>query len=406
MSAADIEGADVVCAVVDGRFFGPYDIKPISVVPAYNEYTVMGAQDRRFEHTALDAWEALADEAESILSGSPYSGWGDADTRATIVAAVTTAIQASKSLSEMRSALRDYGLSIFPDDRAAILGANRLQRTRAAAMAPVVPTSVSDNLSMYNATLSEVVDPPVLTGIARRSAPRVVPATEKRTLRDTGYTIPDAWNAPGDYRDRHIVCGFRALGSGLVAIQPPPDETSAALRHRQVELEIVTVGVRQAAWAISAERWRLQHNSAMATATWPDGLIDLAPNRLMFGVSRRDTDLWAGDQCYPQGRGRPLHHQGRVCSLPGGRMTTQSQRNDRWDLVARRIYGRLDDDTLGTLARANRDLPFAFDEGLTLRTPPVEQIRAGSMFQPTDLSEFPWAKRWTATPPPIRRMPP
>ena len=70
-------------------------------------------------------------------------------------------------------------------------------------------------------------------------------------------------------------------------------------------------------------------------------------------------------------------------------MTTQSQRNDRWDLVARRIYGRLDDDTLGTLARANRDLPFAFDEGLTLRTPPVEQIRAGSMFQPTDLSEFP-----------------
>ena len=66
-----------------------------------------------------------------------------------------------------------------------------------------------------------------------------------------------------------------------------------------------------------------------------------------------------------------------------------SLRSDRWDLVARRVYGRLDDDTLGTLARANRDLPFAFDEDLTLRTPPVTQLRAGGTFQPTDLSVFP-----------------
>ena len=70
-------------------------------------------------------------------------------------------------------------------------------------------------------------------------------------------------------------------------------------------------------------------------------------------------------------------------------MTTPSQRNDRWDLVARRVYGRLDDGTLGTLARANPDQPFAFEEGLTLQTPPVQQIRYGSRFQPTDLSAFP-----------------
>ena len=41
----------------------------LAVVPAFNEYTVHGRkQDRRFEHTALDAWEALADEAGSHLS--------------------------------------------------------------------------------------------------------------------------------------------------------------------------------------------------------------------------------------------------------------------------------------------------------------------------------------------------
>ena len=303
MPAEDIEGADVVCAVVDGRFFGPYDIMPVGVVPAYAEYTIQGRQDRRFEHTALDAWKELADEADTLLSGLPYSGWGTEATRSSIVAAVTTAIQASKSLSEMRSALRDYGLSIFPDDRAAILGANRLQRTRAAVMAPIVPTSVSDTLAMANATLSERANPPVLTGIARRSAPRVVPATEKRKLRDTGYSIADAWNAPGAYRDRHIVCGYRAPGSGLVAIEPNPQFTAAALRHRQVELEIVAAIQGNAVWSINAERWRLQHNAATASATWPDGLVELAPNRLMFGVSRRDTDLWRATSVTHKGEG-------------------------------------------------------------------------------------------------------
>ena len=92
-----------------------------------------------------------------------------------------------------------------------------------------------------------------------------------------------------------------------MAIEPPPDQTSAALRHRQVELEIVAAIQGNAVWSINAERWRLQHNAATATATWPDGLIDLAPNRLMFGVSRRDTDLWRATSVTHKGR-RSAHY--------------------------------------------------------------------------------------------------
>ena len=317
MSAADIEGADVVCAVVDGRFFGPYDIQSLSMVPAFNEYTVMGAQDRRFEHTALDAWEDLAAEAEALLSGRPYSGWGDATIRTAVVSTVTIAIRASKSLAEMRAALRDYGLSIFPAGETALLGINQLQRTRAAAMAPVVPTSVSDSLDLIDGALSELLDPPVLVGITERSAPRVMPATDKLATRETSYEIPDAWNAPGAYRDRHIVCGYRAPGSGLVAIQPPPMDTPAALRHRQVELEIVTATLGNAVWTINAKRWELQHSSATASATWPDGLVDLAPNRLLFGVARNISDLWRATSVTHKGDGAHYTTKGEFALYQG-----------------------------------------------------------------------------------------
>ena len=321
LSAKDIEGADVVCAVVDGRFFGPYDIQPVSVVPAYSEYTIRGRQDRRFEHTALDASDALAVQAATLLGGQPYIDWESADTRATIVGQTKTAIESSRTLSEMRSALRDYGLSVFPDDTSEIvvsgafrpprlssgvrlLGNNNvLRRIRAAAMAPVVPTSVSDTLQLTYANLVDIDGVIYPHSVTRRAVPRVHPETQNQSLRDTEYSLADVWNAPGSYRSRHIVCGVREPGTGLVSVQPPPDTIDAILRHRQIELDMVQATAGSARWAIAAERWRLQHESMKASATWPQGLIELAPNRLVFNVARDSTDLWRAVTVKHRGQG-------------------------------------------------------------------------------------------------------
>ena len=306
LRAEDLENADVVVAVVDGRLFGPYDVKEFAATPAFNEYKISGQQDRRFEHTALDASETLASQAESLFEGEPYSKWGNADVRRTIGTIVKVAVQHSRSLAGMRSALSDYGLSIFPHAVLSISG-DVMTRVRAASLAPVVPTSVSTRLSQMQATVVEADDgSSSITEIRRVPVSRVVPATDKRKLRDTGYRVPDVWNGPGDYVDRHIVCGYRAPGSGLVAVEPPPDETDATLRHRQVELEIVSAGVGGARWAINARRWELQHTAAIAMATWPEGLIELAPNRLMLGVSRKATDLWRAVNVTHKGQG--LHY--------------------------------------------------------------------------------------------------
>ena len=142
LRAEDLENADVVVAVVDGRLFGPYDVKEFAATPAFNEYKISGQQDRRFEHTALDASETLASQAESLFEGEPYSKWGNADVRRTIGTIVKVAVQHSRSLAGMRSALSDYGLSIFPHAVLSISG-DVMTRVRAASLAPVVPTSVS-----------------------------------------------------------------------------------------------------------------------------------------------------------------------------------------------------------------------------------------------------------------------
>ena len=168
---------------------------------------------------------------------------------------------------------------------------------------PLVPTSVSDTLQLTYANLVDIDGVSYPNSMTRRPVPRVHPETSKQPLRDTEYSMSDAWNAPGSFQTRHIVCGVREPGSGLVSIQPSPDTVDAIQRHRQIELDMVQATAGSARWAIAAERWRLQHESTKASATWPQGLVDLAPNRIMFNVARESTDLWRAVTVKHRGQG-------------------------------------------------------------------------------------------------------
>ena len=63
---------------------------------------------------------------------------------------------------------------------------------------------------------------------------------------------------------------------------------------------------------------------------------------------------------------------------------------DRLDLIAFRVYGRLDDTVLGALIRANPDLPYAFPAGVTVNVPddPAD-IGYGAGYEPIDKSGLP-----------------
>lgn len=67
-----------------------------------------------------------------------------------------------------------------------------------------------------------------------------------------------------------------------------------------------------------------------------------------------------------------------------------SEYADRLDLVAYRMYGRLDDVVLGALIRANPELPYAFPAGVEVVVPDDPAAADyGSRYEPLDRTDLP-----------------
>lgn len=305
--------ADIVLVILEAsdgsrRLFGPFDIKTVDDQNAIGEYTFAAIADRWIERTVFGLIQTLQSQVRAILALAPYSTWLDDLTRDTIEAKVVTAIAAAKSLSDIRSALAKYDLTLVPDEILALPAEapgtplapqvfrsdipparlvatqhlNRARRVKVATLAPLSETVMADEAGGGDYPTADL--DPDSTAIAEIGTVAQLRhrAYARETLLATRIHTPDRYNAPGTYASRQIIVGFRQPNRGFNAIYSHPDPPSAeALPLFPVELDAVAANRALGAWAVNSARRNLQNSAARTSITIPEGDLTISPNSIL-----------------------------------------------------------------------------------------------------------------------------
>lgn len=304
--------ADMLLVVLEAgdtrRLFGPFDIKSVDDQNAIGEYTLSAVADRWIERTVFQSLDALQGQVSAILGMAPYTTWLDAATKEIIEIKINTGLAAAKSLSDMRSALAKYDLTLVPDEvisitsggsgspisgrvsRANIPAARlangnlvvRQRRAKVATLAPLSETSTADGAGGDTfKTINVDSETGALSGLRDVALLRRRPMTQE-TLRATRAITPDRYNAPGDYVHRQITVGYRQPERGFNAIYTWPTEArGAGIPLFPVELDAVAANRALGAWAVNAARRTLQNSAARAALTIPEGYLTGSPNSIL-----------------------------------------------------------------------------------------------------------------------------